>query len=43
MVMGPEEACRLAEREALAVQLIIRLGDRFRVLATPQFESLLLR
>jgi len=43
MVMGPEQGYRLAEREALAVQLIIRSGDDFRVLATPQFESLLLR
>ncbi len=43
MVMGPEEGYRLAEREALAVQLIIRSGDGFRVLATPQFESYLLR
>jgi len=43
MVMGPEEGYRLAEQEALAVQLIIRCGDGFRVLATPQFESHLLR
>ncbi len=35
--------CVLAEREALAVQLIIRSGDGFRVLAIPQFESYLLR
>ncbi len=43
MVLGPEEGYRLAEREALAVQLIIRSGDGFRVLATTQFESYLLR
>ena len=43
MVMGPEEGYRLAVREALAVQLIIRSGDRFRALATPQFERYLLR
>ncbi len=43
MVMGPEEGYRLAVREALAVQLIIRSGDRFRVLATPGFESYVLR
>ena len=43
MVLGPEEGYRLAEREALAVQLITRSGDGFRVLATPQFDSYLLR
>ena len=43
MVSRPEEGYRLAEREALAVQLIIRSGDGFRVLATPQFESYLRR
>lgn len=43
MVMGPEEGYELAVREDLAVQLIIRSGDEFRVLATPQFESYLLR
>ena len=43
MVLGPEEGYRLAEREALAVQLFIRSGDGFRVLATTQFESYLLR
>ena len=43
MVLGPEEGYRLAEREALAVQLIIRSGDGFRVLATTQFDSYLLR
>jgi thiamine biosynthesis lipoprotein len=43
MVMGPEEGYQLAVREALAVQLIIRSGDYVRVLATPQFESYLLR
>lgn len=43
MVMGPEEGYRLAAREALAAQLIIRAGDRPRVLVTPRFESYLLR
>ena len=43
MVMGPEEGYRLAVDEALAVQLIIRSGDELRVMATPQFESFLLR
>ncbi len=43
MLMGLQEDYRLAEREALAVQLIIRSDDRYRVLATPQFESYLLR
>jgi thiamine biosynthesis lipoprotein len=43
MVMGPEQGYRLAAREALAVQLIIRGGDRPRVLVTPRFESYLLR
>jgi thiamine biosynthesis lipoprotein len=43
MVMGPEEGYRLAVQEALAVQLIIRSGDQLRVLATPEFESYLLR
>lgn len=42
MVLGPEEGYRLAEREALAVQLIVRSGNGFQVLATPQFESYLL-
>jgi len=39
MVMGPEEGYRLALREELAVQLIVRSGDQFRVLVTPQFEN----
>ena len=43
MVMGPEEGYRFAVREALAVQLLIRSGDQFRVLATAQFDSYLLR
>jgi thiamine biosynthesis lipoprotein len=43
MVMGPDEGYRLAQRESLAVQLIIRSGDQFRVLVTRQFESYLLR
>jgi thiamine biosynthesis lipoprotein len=43
MVMGPEEGYRLAVDEDLAVQLIIRSGDRLQVMATPQFESFLLR
>jgi thiamine biosynthesis lipoprotein len=42
MVMGPLEGYRLAIREALAVQLIIRSGDQLQVLATPEFESYLL-
>jgi thiamine biosynthesis lipoprotein len=39
MVMGPEEGYQLALDEALAVQLIVRSGDQFRVLATPRFEG----
>ena len=39
MVMGPEEGYQLAVDEALAVQLIVRSGDQFRVLATPRFEG----
>ena len=39
MVMGPDDGYRLALREAIAVQLIIRSEDGFRVLATPQFEG----
>lgn len=42
MVMGPEKGYDLAVREALAVQLIVRSGDRFQVLVTPQFERYLL-
>jgi thiamine biosynthesis lipoprotein len=43
MVMGPEDGYRLAERESLAVQLIIRSADDFRVLETRRFEDHLLR
>jgi thiamine biosynthesis lipoprotein len=43
MVMGPEEGYQLAVDEALAAQLIIRSEDQLRVMATPQFERLLLR
>lgn len=43
MVLGPEEGFRLAVGEALAVQLIVKSEDGFRVSATPQFESYLLR
>ena len=39
MVMGPEEGYRLAVREGLAAQLIVRSGDRFRIQVTPQFDS----
>lgn len=43
MVMGPEEGYAFALREGLAVQLIVRSGDAFRVLRTRGFEALLLR
>lgn len=43
MVLGPEQGYRLAVSEVLAVQLIIRSGNGFRVMATPQFENHLLR
>ncbi len=43
MVMGPEEGYRFAVREGLAVQLIIRSGAEFQVLATPRFDSYVLR
>lgn len=43
MVMGPEEGYRLALREGLAAQLIIRTEDRFHAQATPQFERNVLR
>jgi FAD:protein FMN transferase len=42
MVMGPEEGYGLAVKEALAVQLILRADDGFRVMMTPQFEHYLL-
>lgn len=42
MVMGPEEGYAFALREGLAVQLVIRSGDGFRVLRTRGFEALLL-
>jgi thiamine biosynthesis lipoprotein len=43
MVMGPEEGYRLALREGLAAQLIIRTEGRFQAQATPQFERNVLR
>jgi thiamine biosynthesis lipoprotein len=43
MVMGPEEGFRMAEREVLAVQLIVRSEDGFRVLTTLPFDDYLLR
>lgn len=43
MVVGPDEGFRLARRENLAAQLILRSGDGFRVLATPPFERQRLR
>ena len=43
MVMGPEEGYRLALREGLAAQLIVRSEDRFQARTTPQFERYLLR
>jgi thiamine biosynthesis lipoprotein len=43
MVLGPEAGYRLAVREALAVQLIFRSGNRLQVRATPEFERYVLR
>lgn len=43
MVLGPEQGYRLALEEGLAVQLVIRSGDGFRMVATPPFENHLLR
>lgn len=43
MVMGPEQGWRLVEREGLAAQLIVRSERGFRVLATPAFETYLVR
>lgn len=43
MVMGPENGYRLAVQEALAAQMILRSGDRLRVMVTPQFEPYLLQ
>ena len=43
MVLGPDDGYRLSLEQEFAVQLIVRSADGFRVLATPQFESQLLR
>jgi thiamine biosynthesis lipoprotein len=43
MVMGPDAGYRLSVEQDFAVQLIVRSADALRVLATPQFESHLLR
>ena len=41
MAMGPKDGHQLAVDESLAVQLIVKSADGFRVLMTPQFESYL--
>lgn len=39
-VLGPDEGMALAEREHLAVMMIVRDGDGFRTRSTPAFDAL---
>ncbi|MBK8265875.1 MAG: FAD:protein FMN transferase [Nannocystis sp.] len=39
-VLGPDQGMALAEREGLAVLMIIRVGDTFELRSTPAFDAL---